>query len=254
VSPAPSGAHRHADVRRAAGALRLAGWVAGAERVVLQLDPGAVLGWLDGGRVPPARLALGLALRRPASVLVELSPIRGRLDERSVRAVLGPAERVVAASPADRSVLVAAGLPGGKVGVAERAEARPAPVSEPEPELQPSIDRADPGPWRLGPEPTREELEAEIRRRAAIRSGGTGGEMALRQPDGTLPGTAASRPLLAIPPLGPAPARSAKPGVGLVKQAVRRLVGWQVDPVIEHVNRLHRAMLEAIEARGEPEA
>jgi hypothetical protein len=148
-------------------------------------------------------------------------------------------------------MLVAAGLPAGKVGVAERAEA-PSPVPESKSESESSIDHADPGPWRLGPEPTREELEAEIRRRAAIRSGGVG-PGALRKADGTLPGTAASRPLLAVPPLGPAPARSAKPGVGLVKQAVRRLVGWQVDPVIEHVNRLHRATLEAIEARGEPE-
>ena len=116
VSPEPSGAHRHADVRRLTGALRLAGWVAAAERVVLHLDPGLVLGWLDGRTVPPGRLALGLALRRPSEVRVELGPIRGRLDDRSVRAVLGSAGRVVAASRFDRDLLVAAGSGPGLGG------------------------------------------------------------------------------------------------------------------------------------------
>jgi DNA-directed RNA polymerase specialized sigma24 family protein len=80
---------------------------------------------------------------------------------------------------------------------------------------------------------------ANLARRAARRAG----------PEANLPGTAASRPLLALPPLHPAPPRSPKAGVGLVKRVVHKLVGWQIDPVIEHVNRLHRAVLEAIESQ-----
>jgi hypothetical protein len=257
VSPEPSGAHRYADVRRLTGAVRLAGWVAAAERVVLHLDPGTVLGWLDGRKVPPGRLALGLALRRPAQVRVELGPIRGRLDDRSVRAVLGRADRVVAASRFDRDILLAAGLPSGTVEVASAAEPEPQLVEEVVPAPVPVAGEpapvSDPGPWRLGPEPDRDEIQAEIRRRAAVRAAGGGREAAgavpRTGPQANLPGTAASRPLLAISPLGPAMARSPKPVVGLVKRAVRKLVGWQVDPVIEHVNRLHRATLEAIETQ-----
>jgi hypothetical protein len=255
VSPEPSGAHRYADVRRLTGAVRLARWVAAAERVVLHLDPGTVLGWLDGRKVPSGRLALGLALRRPAQVRVELGPIRGRLDDRSLRAVLGPAGRVVAASRFDRDVLVAAGLPLGRIEVATEAVVEAIPSPPPSPGAGELAPVPDPGPWCLGPEPDRDEIQAEIRRRAAVRGGGGGrgvavGGVALRiGPEANLPGTAASRPLLAIPLLGPATARSPKPVVGLVKRAVRKLVGWQVDPVIEHVNRLHRATLEAIESQ-----
>jgi hypothetical protein len=250
VSPQPSAAHRTADVRRLTGALRLAGWVAAAERVVLHLDPGVLLGGLDGQRVPPGRLALGLALRRPSDVRVELGPIRDRLDDRSVRAVLGPADRVVAASRFDRDLLVAAGLSPAKVQVvpAPEVEAEPQPQGQALPEEPAALP--DPGPWRLSPDPDRDEIQAEIQRRAAVRSVGGSGEAARRAgPEANLPGTAASRPLLALPPLHPAPPRSPKPGVGLVKRVVHKLVGWQIDPVIEHVNRLHRAVLEAIESQ-----
>jgi hypothetical protein len=58
---------------------------------------------------------------------------------------------------------------------------------------------------------------------------------------------------MAIRPLGPAPARSSRPGVGVVKRLIRRATGWQLDPVIEHVNRLQRATLEAFENQKETE-
>jgi hypothetical protein len=250
VSPEPSAAHRTADVRRLTGALRLAGWVAAAERVVLHLDPGVLLGGLDGQRVPPGRLALGLALRRPSDVRVELGPIRDRLDDRSVRAVLGPAGRVVAASRFDRDILVSAGLSPARVEVAPTAGPEAQPEPPPPESVQEPAAVPDPGPWRLSPEPDRDEIQAEIQRRAAVRSAGSSGEAARRAgPEANLPGTAASRPLLALPPLHPAPPRSPKAGVGLVKRVVHKLVGWQIDPVIEHVNRLHRAVLEAIESQ-----
>lgn len=245
VSPRPSGAHHHADPGRSMGALRLARWVLSAGRVVLHLDPGVLLGAWEGRRLPPGRLAVGTALCRAGDVEIHLEPIRGAIDARSVSVVLGPAGRVVVASPADRDTLVRAGLDPGNIEVAPIAETAPPPRFEGGPV---PADAGDPGPWNLEGEPGREELQAEIRRRAALRRGG--GVAVERDRD--FPGTAASRPLLAIAPLGPAPARSGKPGVGFVKRVVRRLVGWQIDPVIEHVNRLHRATVEAIENQEPP--
>jgi hypothetical protein len=93
------------------------------------------------------------------------------------------------------------------------------------------------GDWQLGPVPTREELQAEVRRRAAASRGGRS----------TAPSPGQAGALRRLEPLGPAPAQSAKPGMGLVKRVVLRLTGFQVNPIIEHVNLLHRATLEALE-------
>ncbi|HEX2851341.1 MAG TPA: hypothetical protein VHN98_12340, partial [Acidimicrobiales bacterium] len=68
-------------------------------------------------------------------------------------------------------------------------------------------------------------------------------ESALRPSEGR-----ASRVLRLIPPLEAAPARSTKPGVAAFKRVQRRVLGWQFDWTIQHVNRLHRAMVEALDA------
>jgi len=104
--------------------------------------------------------------------------------------------------------------------------------------------------WNLPAEPTREQIEAEVRRRSAerraarrptVRSGGTavGRDVALRS-------------LRALPLLGPAPATSARPLASLAKRVVRRLDAWQINPIIEHVNLLHRALAESAERQLEP--
>lgn len=288
-SPSPSAAHRHGDLGRTGGVVRLARRAAGAEVVALHLEARWLLGPGAGRQLPLARLALGLALRRAGRVSVHLGPIGGPLDAKAARLVLGSAGQVWAASVSDREALVAAGLSPGRVEVAEAAPSRPEPgygvspgspvgegaaattrgpagapggagVSTGGEACEASASTASvsgtpsaegegddgPGPWRLEPEPAREELQAEVARRATWRRGAA----AAASPDGAqhLPGTPASRPLLALPPLAPAPARSPKPGVGLIKRVVARLVGWQVDPVVEQVNRLQRAVLEALEA------
>ena len=215
VSPEPSAAHRHADLRRPQGALRLARWVAGRDEVVLRLDdPTPVTG--PGRRALAARTVLGLALRRAGAV------------------------RVVVPSREDRETLVAAGFPAGGVEVEEPAPddlgdgARPAPASAGE-------------PWPRGPDATREAIQAEVERRAAARRSQAALDptVARRRKDAVLA-------LRALAPLGPAPIRSRKPGVARLKRVVRRLTGWQVDPVVEHVNRLHRAVLHALEAQNGP--
>jgi hypothetical protein len=38
-----------------------------------------------------------------------------------------------------------------------------------------------------------------------------------------------------------------------VKRVARRLTGWQIDPIVEHVNRLQQAAVEATERAAESE-
>jgi hypothetical protein len=50
-----------------------------------------------------------------------------------------------------------------------------------------------------------------------------------------------------LPVLGlPEPA-SARFGAGLLKRVVRRLTLWELEPVVEQVNQLQRAAVEAAE-------
>jgi mannosyltransferase OCH1-like enzyme len=44
----------------------------------------------------------------------------------------------------------------------------------------------------------------------------------------------------------PAPI-SARPGVSLLKQLVRRATAWQVEPLVAQVNALRQATIEALE-------
>ncbi len=60
---------------------------------------------------------------------------------------------------------------------------------------------------------------------------------------------ARSAALRRVPPLVlPAPV-SARPGVSAVKRVIRRLTAWQVDPVVDQVNRLRQALIESAESR-----
>ena len=86
----------------------------------------------------------------------------------------------------------------------------------------------------------RERIMAEVRERA-------GRERALpvERGDGAArPAGPASLPLRRLPPLAHPSPMSARPGVGLVKRLERRLTAWQLDPVIDHVNRLRQATIE----------
>jgi hypothetical protein len=112
------------------------------------------------------------------------------------------------------------------------------PAGAPEPGATP-----EPLAWNLGREPTRDEIEAEIRRRAIMRRAtDPAGDL------GTVPRMGAGsrgEALRALPRLRPADSSSANPLAAVVKRIVRRLVAWQIDPVIEQVNLLHWAVKEA---------
>jgi hypothetical protein len=232
VSPVPSAAHHDADLHRPAGALRFARTAVGAELLVLHLD-GELLTSKAHRDALPARLAVAAALRSAGHSTVHLPP-----------AVPVPAAWSRALAAADE-VVTPAGLAGGGgvTGVGPALAGATAPAGE----GAESAVAARPA-WDLPPEPTREEVEAQIQRRAAERRAGRRAAVAAgaghRQ---------ASRTLRAMPLLGPDPPHSSRLPAAVVKQVVSRLVDWRINPVIEHVNLLHRAVLDAVDRDPEPE-
>jgi hypothetical protein len=98
--------------------------------------------------------------------------------------------------------------------------------------------------WTFG-QVDRETVMAEIRARAAADRGG-----AVTSTNGaaSAAGTArVSAPLRRLPALEAPPPRSLSPLAALVKRVARRLTAWQIDPIVEHVNRLQQAAVEATE-------
>ena len=227
VSPTPSAAHHDADLRRPVGVVRFAREALGTERLVVHLDGELLASSAHRGELP-ARLAVAAALRSAGHSTVHLP---------SAVAVPAAWSRVLAAAD---EVVEGAGQAAG--GAEDLAWERAVEAAAGEPALRPD--------WELPPEPTRDEVEAQIRRRAAERradrrAAGTE-QAAVRQ---------ASRTLRAMPYLGPEPPRSARLSAAFVKQVVSRLVDWRINPVIEHVNLLHRAVLDAVDPdpeTGEP--
>jgi glycosyltransferase involved in cell wall biosynthesis len=100
-------------------------------------------------------------------------------------------------------------------------------------------------PWDVGGATDRDAVMAEVRARAAARRG-TAARPARAGDAGPAP-SRVSAPLRRLPALGlPEPA-SARFGAGFVKRLVRRLTAWELEPVVEQVNQLQRAAVEATE-------
>jgi hypothetical protein len=239
ASPKPSATHHHADVGNPIGAARLARLVGGAD-LVARFDPG-ILGEAGGAGPAAARAAVALAVRRARSATIELSPLTAPPSPRWVRSILGRAERVVVAGVDDADRLRAAGLDAARLSVS--GEAWWLPASEGGPPAGPSggsepAARAE--PWAVAPGATREDIEAEVRRRAA----------AHRETDTANP-VSASWPLHMLAPLAPAPTGSSKPLFRLIKRYVHRLVAWEVVPIVEQVNHLQRATIESLDRHAE---
>jgi hypothetical protein len=203
ISPTPSAAHGYADLRRPKEAWRFAREASGAAQVTVHLDADLLASPYHRHELP-ARLALAAAVRSAGRSTVHLPRDQGRLDDGWARLVVDAADEVLT------EVEEVPDEPG---------DAGPPPAA---------LD------WNLGAEPTRDEMEAEIRRRAGLRR-----IAQVRQ------SAAVGEALRALPRLHPAAPRSANPLVAAVKWVVRRLVAWQIDPVIEHVNLLHWAVKES---------
>ena len=112
------------------------------------------------------------------------------------------------------------------------------------------LGQAAPGAWEVDDEqPDRRSIQSQVRHRA----GGepmVSGSIPKRLPDQTS-GRRLERPRAArnIEQLGPMPEPkpiSARPGVTPVKQTVHRLIGWQVDPLVDRVAALQQATIDAV--------
>jgi hypothetical protein len=143
----------------------------------------------------------------------------------------------VVASGDDADRLRAAGLDGARLSVADETWWLPASSGAG------SAPAAPAEPWTVGPDVSREALEAEVRRRAASH----------REHEAANP-LSASWPLHMLSPLSPAPAGSSRALFRLVKRAVHRLVAWEVVPIVEQVNHLQRATIESFDRQAEAPA
>ena len=234
VSPRPSAAHHHAEIGSAKGGVRLASLVGGAE-LVARFNPG-ILGASGGAGPAGARVAVALAVRRARAATIHLSPLTAAPAGKWVRTILGAADRVVAASEEDAARLRAAGLDAARLSVADEPWWLPAAAETPRAAVQPPLSSV-PDTSGIGDDPSREAIEAEVRRWAASN----------RQHDGAAP-TPASWPLHALAPLTPGPGASSNRWVGRVRRLLQRLLADQIVPIVDQVNNLRRATIESVDA------
>lgn len=235
VSPKPSAAHHHAEVGSPKGGARLAALVGGAE-LVARFDPG-ILGASGGAGPAGARVGVALAVRRARTATIHLSPLTAPPAGKWVRAILGGADRVVAASEEDAARLRAAGLDAACLSVAEAQWWLPAAGGAPAGAVESAEFTSLPDASVMGDDPSREAIEAEVRQWAAT---------SRERDEGS--STAASMPLQVLSPLTPGPATSSKRWVGRIRRLVQRLLAGQIDPIVDQVNNLRRATIESVDA------
>jgi hypothetical protein len=216
VSPVPSAAHHHADPGGARGALRLASLASGADRVVIRIDAQALQAHANPASALLGRLALASALRRAKVVEAIVDRVPTSVSRRWAKLVLGGADTITVGSEPERDALVSAGVAAGRLNVAASPPAEDLPAR-----------RALQGDERLPRAASARELQQLIRERAAAMWAGA-----------SAPAGRASLPLRHLPPLERAS----------VKRLQARLLGWQFDWVIEHLNKLHQATIEAVES------
>jgi hypothetical protein len=231
ASPRPSAAHAVADPGGPRGAARLASLAGGCDRVIVRLDASGVAADADPPLALPGRLGLAAALRRAGRAEVVLDRVPPSVSRRWASLVLGPASLVTVASDEERDALVRAGVDVAKVRVEAPAAASSGGTRQQAPRST--------GKEGLGGAVGAEAIEAQIRRRAAE----------TRRTADAGPGGAgeASRPLRHLVPLERPEVRTRKPGVATIKRAQLRVLGWMFDWVIQHVNRLHQATIDAVQ-------
>jgi glycosyltransferase involved in cell wall biosynthesis len=110
------------------------------------------------------------------------------------------------------------------------------------------------GGWSVqGPGPLRDRIQAAVVARAARRRGAAvttvpAGPAAAR-PVTSLPGTGSGR-VRQLHPLAPPALSSGRPGATSAKRLIRRLTGWETDPIVWQVNALRDATIAALDAQA----
>jgi glycosyltransferase involved in cell wall biosynthesis len=155
-------------------------------------------------------------------------------DRRVIATAVGGLSHQAAARPGVTLV-----DPGGLAAAMWRARGQPALGPE-------GVEAA----WPAGPDRLRERVQDQVVARATRRRG-----LPVRTDHGRPVAVTgqSSLPLRRLPPLGPPPATSARPGVSLLKRLVRRATGWQVDPLVAQVNALREVTIQALERNAQLE-
>jgi len=114
---------------------------------------------------------------------------------------------------------------------------------------RPSDAPGDRTGWGFDGRVDRDTVMAEVARRSAATRGLRArpidpGRNPARPAADRAPVALSLRRLRAVPP---PPAASARPGVSTVKKVIRRVIGWEIDPLREQVIRLQQATLQAAE-------
>ncbi|SOD93755.1 glycosyltransferase family 4 protein [Blastococcus haudaquaticus] len=106
--------------------------------------------------------------------------------------------------------------------------------------------------WNLDGDDLFTAVQSQVRERARLVRGGevafagaTPGAAVARETAPT-PGTA-TLPVRRLPPFSRPPATSLRPGVSQLKRAVRRLISWEVDPVVHHELLLQQAVVASLD-------
>ena len=237
VSPRPSAAHHHADPGSPRGAARLASLVSGRDRMILRLDAGALAVSAESPRLLPGRVALAGAIRRVPTVDVVLDRVPSTVAPRWVSLVLGRAASVTVASEGEREALVSSGVDASKVTVdPDILPPTPERILEAFARPLPSVATGAPDGGLSA-----SAIEELVKRRAVevrtpLEAGHGPGRVSL-----------STKPLRSLPPLERPIIRSNNPAYASVKRVQLKLLAWMFDWVIQHVNRLHQATIEAIE-------
>ena len=108
-----------------------------------------------------------------------------------------------------------------------------------------------PASWVGAVELDRAQIQDEIRRRAALkrhRPAGAGASATAGRTRGlTRELSTASAPIRNVTPLVLPVPGSKWPGVRAVKGLLRRLIAWEIEPLVHQVNALREAMIDAVE-------
>lgn len=118
-------------------------------------------------------------------------------------------------------------------------------------------------PVELDPEHLYESVQAVVRSRAgrargrvlALASSAPVDAAPVDAADGAAPVVApiaepgrAALPVRRLPPFGKPPATSSRPGVSQLKQGIRRVTDWEIDPVVRHVHLLQQAVVASLDS------
>jgi glycosyltransferase involved in cell wall biosynthesis len=145
-------------------------------------------------------------------------------------------------------------------GLAEQAAGRLVTFVEDDTELAAAMWKAagltgirEETPWDLTGGDVFERVQSEVRARARRARGGdvafTGGTHSAPAP-AAVDRAATGRVALAVrrlPAFSRPPATSLRPGVSQLKKAVRRLISWEVDPVVHHEHLLQQAVVDSLD-------